>query len=147
MRQESENIGTILPMNESVLTLTIVPPTSCDGCGACCRGIGSPVLLYASNPEYGVPHPFRPADLPPALIEEIDFHFSGLRRGQEPLEACLWYDWSTQSCKHYDFRPQICRDYELGGAECLRERRTVAMRMMSGSVSQATNLAAKDVRP
>jgi Fe-S-cluster containining protein len=80
------------------------------------------VLLYASRPGFGEPHPFRPADLPPVLVEEIDFHFSGLTRGQEPLARCLWFDAVTRQCKHYEHRPQLCRDYELGGQACLLRR-------------------------
>ncbi|MBS0203758.1 MAG: YkgJ family cysteine cluster protein [Planctomycetes bacterium] len=103
--------------------LPILPPTSCDGCGICCLGIGSPLVLYASRPHYSDPHPFRPDNLPQELIDEINFHFSGLLRGQEPQEKCLWFDATTRLCKHHEFRPQVCRDYEIGGRECLRERR------------------------
>lgn len=106
----------------SGLELLVSSPDSCDGCGLCCEGIGSPVLLYASRPGFGEPHPFRPAGLPQMLIEEIDFHFSGLTRGQEPLERCLWFDAATRQCRHYELRPQLCRDYELGGQACLIRR-------------------------
>jgi len=106
-------------MNE----LPILPPASCDGCGACCLGIGSPILVYASRPDYAEPHPFRPPELPRELADEIDFHFSGLLRGQEPQESCLWFDHATRACRHYEFRPQVCRDYELGGRACLQRRR------------------------
>lgn len=102
-----------------MIELPILGPTSCDGCGACCHGIGSPVVLYASRPDYGETHPFRPADLPAKLIDEINSHFSGLMRGQEPQGQCLWYDPANQKCRHYDFRPQICRDFELAGKSCL----------------------------
>jgi Fe-S-cluster containining protein len=81
------------------------------------------VLLYASRPGFDDPHPFRPVDLPKSLIEEIDFHFAGLVRGQEPLDQCLWYDADKRVCRHYDYRPQVCRDYELGGRACLQRRR------------------------
>ena len=106
-----------------MLTLPLLQPASCDGCGLCCEGIGSPVLLYASRPGFGEPHPFRPAELPQELIEEIDFHFSGLTRGQEPLARCLWFDPLTRQCQHYEYRPQVCIDYELGGRACLSRRR------------------------
>ena len=105
------------------LGLLILAPDSCDGCGLCCEGIGSPVLLYASRPGIGEPHPFRPTDLPRELIEEIDFHFSGLTRGQEPLARCFWFDPESRRCRHYEHRPQLCRDYELGGPACLGRRR------------------------
>jgi len=105
------------------VSLPVLGPTSCDGCGLCCQGIGSPIVIYAMRPEYRDHHPFRPADLPAELAAEIDEHFSGLTRGQEPLEQCLWYDAVTQRCRHYEFRPQVCRDYELGGRACLELRR------------------------
>ena len=104
-----------------------VIPTSCDGCGVCCIGIGSPVVLYASRPHYAIPHPFRPIDIPAELIDEINMHFSGLIRGQEPQDKCLWFDTQTRLCKHHEYRPQVCRDYEIGGRECLRERRKAVM--------------------
>ena len=89
----------------------------------CCLGIGSPLVLYASRPEYAESHPFRPPNLPQELVDEINFHFSGLIRGEEPQESCLWFDQVTRRCRHHEFRPQVCRDYEIGGRECLRERR------------------------
>lgn len=104
-----------------------VIPSSCDGCGVCCQGIGSPIVLYASRPHYAVPHPFRPPDLPQELVDEINQHFSGLLRGQEPQESCLWFDFQTRLCKHHEYRPQVCRDYEIGGRECLRERREAVL--------------------
>ncbi|WP_237729262.1 YkgJ family cysteine cluster protein [Schlesneria paludicola] len=106
-----------------ILTLPLLPPDSCEGCGLCCEGIGSPVLLYASRHDLPEPHPFRPVDLPQALIDEINDHFAGLVRGQEPQAACLWFDPQSRSCQHYSFRPQVCRDYELGGRSCLQRRR------------------------
>lgn len=109
--------------------LPILPPESCEGCGLCCEGIGSPVLLYASRPGLPDVHPFRPADLPRELIEEIDSHFAGLVRGQEPQERCLWFDQVNRVCRHYQFRPQVCRDYELGGRACLQRRRDELLRM------------------
>jgi uncharacterized protein len=107
--------------------LPVVSEPSCAGCGACCQGIGSPVLLYASRPGLGEPHPYRPAGLPDDLIAEIDAAFSGLVRGQEPQEACLWYDASSQQCRHYGWRPQVCRDYELAGRACLNRRKSAGL--------------------
>ena len=107
------------PMNSP---LPILAPDSCDDCGLCCEGIGSPVLLYQSLPQVAGPHPQRPAGLPSELIDEIDAHFLGLARGEEPQERCLWYDAQTKRCRHYEWRPQICRDYELGGTACLLRR-------------------------
>lgn len=108
------------------ISLPVLPPGSCDGCGLCCQGIGSPVLLYATRPGWRENHPFRPPGLPAELVAEIDEQFAGLTRGQEPQERCLWFDPATLRCRHYEFRPQVCRDYELGGRACL-ERRAAAL--------------------
>ena len=102
--------------------LSILVPDSCEGCGLCCTGIGSPVLLYVSQPHVAGPHPFRPAGLPEELIREIDEHFLGLRRGEEAQKQCLWYDADARRCRHYEWRPQVCRDYELAGVACLLRR-------------------------
>lgn len=95
---------------------------TCDDCGLCCEGIGSPVLLYQSLPQVAGTHPHRPEGLPQELVDEIDEHFGGLARGEEPQERCLWYDAETKRCRHYEWRPQICRDYERGGTACLLRR-------------------------
>ncbi len=104
------------------MNLDILEPDSCDTCGLCCEGIGSPVLLYQSQPLHDGPHPHRPVGLPQGLIDEIDERFLGLARGQEPQEVCLWYEAASKCCRHYEWRPQICRDYELGGTACLLRR-------------------------
>jgi uncharacterized protein len=83
------------------------------------------VLLYQSLPQVAGPHPHRPEGLPKELIDEIDEHFGGLARGEEPQQQCLWYDAETKRCRHYDWRPQICRDYERGGTACLLRRQEV----------------------
>jgi Fe-S-cluster containining protein len=100
----------------------VLTPQSCDGCGLCCLGIGSPVLWYASHYQTLTGHPFRPAGLPQQLIDEIDTAFDGLMRGQEPQEQCLWFNATTRKCRHYEWRPQVCKDYELGGTACLTAR-------------------------
>ena len=104
-----------------------VIPSSCDGCGVCCLGIGSPIVLYASRPHHTTPHPFRPPNLPQELIDEINRHFSGLLRGQEPQAQCLWFDATSRLCKHHEYRPQVCRDFELGGLNCLTDRREAVL--------------------
>lgn len=104
-------------------TLPVLGPESCAGCGCCCEGIGSPVAIYASRRTFAGEHPFRPAGLPPELIAEIDDHFAGLVRGQEPQAQCLWFDTAQRQCRHYEFRPPLCREYELGGHACLTLRR------------------------
>lgn len=103
--------------------LPVLGPQSCDGCGGCCEGIGSPVAIYASRRSYGATHPFRPPNLPIELIAEIDQNFTGLTRGQEPQDRCLWFDPIRRECRHYEFRPPLCREYELGGRACLALRR------------------------
>ncbi|HET6425127.1 MAG TPA: YkgJ family cysteine cluster protein [Planctomycetaceae bacterium] len=110
-------------MSTEPVTLPVLGPQSCTGCGCCCEGIGSPVAIYASRRSFGSHHPFRPADLPTALIAEIDEHFSGLMRGQESQAQCLWFDPVVRQCRHYEFRPPLCREYELGGRACLALRR------------------------
>ncbi len=104
--------------------LDVLKPTSCGGCGLCCLGIGSPPIYYATYPHLQGPHPFRPADLPQHLIDEIDEKFLGVFRGQEPPDTCIWHDTTTGLCRNYEWRPQVCRDYDLGGRECLSLRQT-----------------------
>ncbi|MCG6154546.1 YkgJ family cysteine cluster protein [Rubinisphaera margarita] len=104
------------------IELEQLDPETCDSCGLCCEGIGSPVLIYQTHRNHIGPHPFRPEGLPQPLINEIDETFGGLYRGQEPQERCLWFDPERRRCRHYEWRPQICRDYELGGTACLIRR-------------------------
>lgn len=104
------------------IRLDVLQPDSCESCGLCCEGIGSPIVVYASRGSRSADPALRPADLPTELLAEIDEHFSGLHRGQEPQEACLWFDRAERRCRHYEWRPQVCRDYELGGDECLARR-------------------------
>lgn len=106
--------------------LSVIEPESCDDCGLCCEGIGSPVLLYVTRDDESENHPFRPPDLPAELQREIDEAFAGLHRGEEPQERCLWFDPVTRRCRHYDWRPRFCVEYELGGRECLARRRKSA---------------------
>jgi len=108
---------------EANLQLDVLQPESCDDCGRCCEGVGSPVLLYATPARDVEPHAFRPPGLPQALIAEIDAHFGGVARGYEPQESCLWFDPVTRRCRHYEWRPQVCQDYEFGGQDCIERRR------------------------
>ncbi len=105
--------------------LPVLEPDSCEDCGHCCEGIGSPVLLYVTRDHESGNHPFRPPGLPAELQSEIDAAFGGLFRGQEPQDRCLWFDPATRRCRHYEWRPQVCRDYELAGTACLLRRREV----------------------
>ena len=79
----------------------------------------------------------RPKDMPQLLIDEIDDHFQGLARGEEPQEQCLWYDAASQRCRHYEWRPMICRDYELGGRACLELRAGVRNKQARHGVIEA----------
>lgn len=79
----------------------------------------------------------RPKGLPQSLIDEIDDHFLGLARGEEPQEQCLWYDAASQRCRHYEWRPVICRDYELGGRACLELRARVRNKQARHEAVQA----------
>lgn len=106
----------------SQVELEVLSPDSCEGCGLCCEGIGSPVLLYKSLDDPTRAHPHRPDGLPEELIREIDEAFGGLFRGHEPRAKCLWFDAERRQCKHHEWRPQVCRDYEVGGQACLAER-------------------------
>ncbi|MBS0262223.1 MAG: YkgJ family cysteine cluster protein [Planctomycetes bacterium] len=107
---------------QTLPALSILNPESCEGCGLCCEGIGSPVVLLVSRSEWETVHPFRFPGMPAELIQEIDDNFGGLFRGQEPQERCLWFDATNRRCRHYEWRPQVCRDYELAGRACLLRR-------------------------
>ena len=105
------------------VTLKVLKPETCNDCGLCCEGNGSPVVLYAANARYPSKHPHRPVGIPQELIDEIDLHFTGLFRGQESQDRCLWFDAENRVCKHYEWRPQVCHEYELSGYACLEKRR------------------------
>jgi Fe-S-cluster containining protein len=77
-------------------------------------------------------------DLPTVLIDEIDQHFGGMTRGQEPLDRCLWFDPIQRNCKHYEFRPQLCRDYELRGIACLLRRQQEYQQLTCESETNAS---------
>ena len=106
----------------SLPLLADTPPPDCTGCGACCERNGSPPLLLNSALGTSEAHPYRFPGMPAALIAEIDDHFLGLHRGQEPPGPCVWYDAARQRCRHYEWRPQICRDFEIGSPSCLSDR-------------------------
>ena len=101
----------------------VLEPTDCDGCGLCCRGIGSPPAIYTYRISRSGKFLFRPVDLPAELGQQLDDYFYGLLRGQEPVDNCIWLDQTTGKCKHYAWRPQVCRTYEVGCDACLNERR------------------------
>ncbi len=106
-----------------MIQLDVLQPESCNDCGLCCEGNGSPVVLYTSRPHETGPHPFRPSGLPQHLIDDIDANFLGLYRGQEPQDRCLWFDPTMRTCRHYEWRPMVCHEFELGGTACIETRR------------------------
>jgi len=101
----------------------VLEPENCEGCGLCCEGIGSPVAMYTYRTSYSGPYLYRPKNLPEELAREIDHYFAGLKRGEEPVDHCLWFDVETRKCKHHQWRPQVCRNYQVGCESCLNERR------------------------
>ena len=79
----------------------------CDSCAAaCCR---LQVLLIDDKP------------LPDRLTEWSDWGGQVMRRLADGW--CAGLDRTTLRCTIYAQRPQVCRDYEMGGNECLEERR------------------------
>lgn len=116
------------------MQLLPLAPVNCEGCGLCCQGIGSPVLVYQTDRRLNGPHPFRPLGLPEELVREIDDHFQGLMRGYEPQERCLWYDIEQKKCRHYEWRPDVCRRFELNGEACqqLREQENALKKLDQG---------------
>ena len=92
-----------------------LPVLTCDDCGVCCRGIGSPPFVGSEILE-----------LPENLQEEILVKGTGSIWDKNPNELtgspCYWYDTDTGRCKNYDNRPQICRDFEIGSWPCLSYR-------------------------
>ena len=85
-------------------------------------------MLYNSAMATAGGHPYRPPGLPASLIEEIDDHFLGLRRGQEPPGPCLWYDAAAMRCRHHEWRPVVCREFEIGSASCVSDRTAVSLK-------------------
>jgi Fe-S-cluster containining protein len=80
---------------------------SCDTCEAiCCR---LQVLLIGDN------------DVPEEMTEWSDWGGQVMR--QEEDGWCTALDRITMKCTIYAQRPQVCRDYEMGGFECIDERR------------------------
>lgn len=79
----------------------------CNTCAAaCCR---LQVVLIDDYP------------IPARLIEWSDWGGQVMRRLDDGW--CAGLDRATLRCTIYAERPQICRDYEMGGSECLDERR------------------------
>ena len=96
---------------------------TCDGCGACCMGMGVPPF-----DEHGV-NPVAVAEddqdieyqaLPAYLKAEVD---AAWERGTASFagKPCIWLDLDTQRCKHYEFRPVVCAEFDPGNDICLED--------------------------
>tara|TARA_R110002072_G_scaffold46082_6_gene127897 strand:+ start:3242 stop:3577 length:336 start_codon:yes stop_codon:yes gene_type:complete len=89
--------------NETFVDTTV----SCSNCPAiCCR---LEVMLIT---ETGVPDRF---------IEED--RWGGMTMARLDDGWCAALDRTTMSCSIYDRRPLICREFEMGGQDCVAERR------------------------
>jgi uncharacterized protein YheU (UPF0270 family) len=88
-------------------------PTSCDGCGLCCRD--QPVPPYMDT---------ELDALPTALLAQVESPWFR-QRAEGPRHAgCPWLN-AAGKCGHYAYRPTACREYEMGGEECLALRQRV----------------------
>lgn len=92
---------------------------TCDGCGACCLGMGVPpfgewqgdVGEDSDDPEFDA--------LPEPLKQEI---IAAMEVEGWAFKPCLWFDMETRRCKHYELRPVICVVFEPGNPICLADR-------------------------
>jgi Fe-S-cluster containining protein len=115
---------------------TPLPQIVCEGCGACCRHVGSPPGLY---PTYASPvhdgHLLTDSNdwdywraMPDPVRRELTEYFRGVLDGRvlERSRAglpCLWLDQQAGRCRHYQFRPEACRESVVPGDEsCLAFR-------------------------
>ena len=83
------------------------PAVSCANCRACCCRLE--VLLMGDD------------DVPDHLTREDAWGGWVMDRLDDGWCAAL--DRRTMACTIYERRPGICRDYEMGGGDCLEERR------------------------
>lgn len=80
---------------------------SCSSCKAvCCR---LQVILIGDP------------DVPESMTEQSEWGGDVMRRESDGW--CTALDRTTMRCTIYAQRPQVCRDYEMGGGECVDERR------------------------
>lgn len=59
--------------------------------------------------------------VPPSMEAQSDWGGAVMRR--EADGWCTALDRRSMRCTIYAQRPQVCRDYEMGGSECVEERR------------------------
>ena len=98
---------------------------SCDGCGACCLGLGVPPLdefkdgVDREDIEYQL--------LPDVLKAEIDAAWAaGVESFAE--KPCIWFDSESRRCKHYEWRPAVCASFEPGNPFCVEIREAAEAR-------------------
>lgn len=110
--------------------------TNCDGCGACCRHMGTPPGYAAFFPLPGHTIPQWARDsvdharikaMPATLRASLRRYYQRVWRGQERDRSglhvpCLWYDEPTGRCRFHEHRPEVCREFEVGGDGCLAVR-------------------------
>jgi uncharacterized protein len=84
-----------------------VTEASCSNCAACCCMLE--VILMGGD------------DIPPRFVAEDAWGGSVMRRRDDGWCAAL--DPATMLCTIYARRPGVCRDFQMGGDECLTERR------------------------
>lgn len=117
--------------------MTSLPVLNCDGCGQCCRHVGTPpgFSLFFPPPGQTIPRWVRPdypdraivAAMPAHLRNELAAYYRDLWAGEglDRVEAhmeCLWFDAENRRCRNYDHRPTACRDFEIGEEACIKHR-------------------------
>jgi Fe-S-cluster containining protein len=80
-------------------------PPLCEGCGVCCKELGTPPFLG-----------FEVFELPSDLKDEVLEKGFGDEREGKP---CYWWDPSTKRCTQYANRPRLCQEFEAGSDSCL----------------------------
>lgn len=89
------------------MNTTAVNQIDCANCdAACCR---LQVLLIDDN------------EVAESFVEWSDWGGQVMRRLDDGW--CAGLDRTTLRCTIYAQRPQVCREYEMGGCECVEERR------------------------
>jgi uncharacterized protein len=118
---------------------TQLPVVSCEGCGACCRHIGTPPGFAAFFPSPGhlIPEEWKQwpdygyfLAAPESARQQLADYYAAVDRGEVTDRSaydcpCLWFDLESGRCRHYEYRPEVCREFEVGGEECLRLREEV----------------------
>ena len=84
---------------------------ACATCKACCCRLE--VLLMSED------------DVPLHLTQEDRWGARAMARLEDGWCAAL--DRNTLRCRIYERRPAICRDYEVGGSDCMEERKNLSV--------------------